>query len=135
MMFQKIAKHRANDASHTPMGGWCVQNLWGGWVVSQGLFLFSKSRHFLDFPYHEFYKINVAVIVCIIDPKHVFLHLVCIIPLWQSLEKVLMRKKTKFKNSNLFHHFAKIFLLHLAIWVFSNEGIELFTDILNGKGK
>ena len=106
----------------------------GGWSHKDFSFL-KKVDIFLDFPYHEFYKINVAVIVCIIDPKHVFLHLVCIIPLWQSLEKVLMRKKTKFKNSNLFHHFAKIFLLHLAIWVFSNEGIELFTDILNGKSK
>ena len=34
------------------------------------------------------------------------------------------------KKFNLFHHFAEVLLLHLAIWVFGDEGIELLTDIL-----
>ena len=39
-----------------------------------------------------------------------------------------------FQKLNLFHHFAKILLLHLAIWMLSDEGVELFTDILCSKG-
>ena len=38
-------------------------------------------------PYHEFYKINIAVIVGIVNPEHVLLHFVCIISLRQSLNK------------------------------------------------
>ena len=34
------------------------------------------------------------------------------------------------KNFNLFHHFAEVLLLHLAIWVFGDEGVELLSDIL-----
>ena len=40
------------------------------------------------YPHHEFYKINIAVIVGIVHPEHVFLHFVCIIPLRQSLKKI-----------------------------------------------
>ena len=31
---------------------------------------------------------------------------------------------------NLFHHLPKVFLLHLPVWMFSDEGVELFPDVL-----
>ena len=31
---------------------------------------------------------------------------------------------------NLFHHLPKVFLLHLPVWMFSDEGVELFADVL-----
>ena len=43
-------------------------------------------------PDHEFYKINIAVIVGIVHPEHVFLHFVRIISLRQSL-KMIHREK------------------------------------------
>ena len=88
------------------------------------------------YTYHEFYKINIAVIVGIVHSEHVFLHFVSIIPLWQSLKKI-ENKSPSVLISNLFylfHHFAEVLLLHLAIWVFGDEGVELLSNILWRKG-
>ena len=36
--------------------------------------------------HHELYEVNIAVVVGVVNPEHVFLHLVSIVSLRQSLK-------------------------------------------------